>query len=786
MSTAHHDHVNPALPRMNLAASASIEARCRMQFESTPMPTLLWTFADQRFRLADLNRAAEQWSQDDTDRLIGLAADEIYQDRPDIIKLFHRCVAERSVIVHETTLHLRSSSDDRIVEMTFAYVSPEMLLLHINDITAHRMAETALRNEQAKLRALLENTDSAIWSVDRNCRLIVGNTTFHRSVEKTIGYTMEVGSVALASEHAGEVNDEWRRYYDRALRGERFSVEQLQPYLNPPQWIEFRFAPIQDDQGSITGVTVLGQNTTERKLSDTSLRESEERFRLAFESANDGVCLVGLDGKLLRVNARMSEIFGYSKLELEQMTVNDIAHPDYRDVSPKFIRQAIAGVAGRNEFEKAYIHRSGSTVWARVSSSLVHDDAGEPLYFISHVQDITERKLAEHEREQLQTQLYQSQKMETIGRLAGGIAHDFNNLLAVILIRSEMSMAMTDPNSTLHRNLATIYNTAQRSADLVRQLLAFARKQVTAPQVLDLNQAIETLLPMLQPLIGEEIELLWHPAPALWAVEMDPAQINQVLVNLCVNASDAIDGIGLITIATANAVLDDAVGANGLPIPAGEYVIISVSDSGAGIAEDTLPHIFEPFFTTKEVGKGSGLGLATVEGIVQQNGGHIQVVSAPGKGATFTILLPRFVNASSENVRSQIQTLLHGNGETLLVVEDEATVLQMMTDILSSIGYRVLVAGAPSEALRMIGETSVAIDLLVTDIVMPEMNGRDLARRIADLRPGIKVLYISGYPAETIAHRRVDDRKMVFLQKPFSLSTLAAKVRLALESDSRV
>jgi PAS domain S-box-containing protein len=786
METSHNAHAESTTQHVDGVTPGAGDLPCsHLLFESIPTPALIWTFADQRFWLTKLNAAAKQWGQGVMDQRVGSAADELYHDRPDLLDLFHRCMAQMSAIRHEATLPLGGSPDDRFVKMTFTYVSPEMLLLHINDVTPYRLAEVAFRNEHAKLRALLENTDSAIWSVDREHRLIVGNKVIERSVNKAIGSESTPASDKTPDHQSVENNDEWRGYYDRALRGERFSVEQVLYAPDQPQWVEFHFAPIQDEEGMITGATVLGQNISARKQAEETLRESEERFRLAFEMAYDGVCLVGLDGRLLRVNAAMSEIFGYSKAELEQMTVTDITHPDYLDVSPKFIRQAIAQPGSNDAFEKAYIHRNGSTVWGRVSSSLVRDSQGQPLYFISHVQDITERKRSERERQQLQTQLIQVQKMETVGRLAGGIAHDFNNQLAVILIRTEMSLALIDPNSTLYRNLTTIYSTAQRTADLVHQLLAFARKQVVKPQKLDLNQVIEPLLPILQPLIKKDVELIWQPAPALWLVEIDPSQLHQVLVNLCTNASDAIEGIGAITITADNVVLQDTVAANGLPVKAGEYVMISISDNGAGIPAEELPHIFEPFFTTKEVGQGSGLGLAVVDGIVQQNGGQIHVVSKPGEGATFTIFLPRFVVDAPKQTQTQPQSALQRENETILIVEDEELVLQLMTEILSHLGYKVLAASTPSDAVRILNEHDGPIDLLVTDIIMPEMNGPDLAQQIVDQRPEIKVLYLSGYPAETIVQYRVDEDEMHFLQKPFSLTTLAAKVRLVLEHDNK-
>jgi len=763
-------------------AVSAVEARGQSLFESIPIPTYIWSVQNDVFTLTDFNAAAARWAGEDIRTLLNKTADEIYHDRPDILGYFRACMAQRTVITHETGYRLRSTPTERVIELTFSYVTSQTLLLHINDITAHRMAEAALRKEQANLRALLENTASTIWSVDSEYRLIVGNKNFQRNIRRATGTTIESGGHGLPAEASTTDRDEWRGYYDRALRGEQFSIEILQHYFEPPAWVEFQFGPIRDEHGAVTGVTVLGRNTTERKRGEMSLRESEERFRLAFENANDGVCIVGTDGRLLRVNQRMCEIFGYTQAEMEQMSVNDLTHPDYLEVSPKFIRQAVEAHSGHDEFEKAYIHRNGHIVWARVSSSLVTGAEGEPLYFISHVQDVTARKQAEQERAQLQAQLIQSQKMEMIGRLAGGIAHDFNNMLAVILMRAELSLPLVAANSATHRNLTTIHNTAQRSAELVRQLLAFARKQTIAPRPLDLNTTVDAVLPMLQRLIGEEINLVWQPGEHLWIVEMDPSQVDQILINLCVNARDAIDSIGVIAIETANVVLREEVAANSLPIAAGEYVMITVSDNGAGIPEDALPHIFEPFFTTKEVGKGSGLGLATVDGIVQQNGGYIQVFSTPGRGATFKVYLPRHFKPAQENTQAQLTTVARGANETVLVVEDEALVLQMIEDVLQHLGYNVIVFNEPGKALQHLQDHPTKIDLLLTDIIMPEMTGRTLAERVSSLQPGVRILYISGYPADALVNDRTTETPALYLQKPFSLDVLASTVRRVLGS----
>ncbi|QWV93964.1 PAS domain S-box protein [Geomonas oryzisoli] len=391
------------------------------------------------------------------------------------------------------------------------------------------------------------------------------------------------------------------------------------------------------------------------------------------------------------------------------------------------------------------------------------------------------RKWSEEERVTLETQLQQAQRMESIGRLAGGVAHDFNNMLGVIIGHAGLGLMDASPGQPIHVHLQEIYKAAERSADLTRQLLAFARRQAIEPQVLDLNETIAGMLKMLQRLIGEEIHLCWQPGGEMWPVKMDRSQIDQIMANLCVNARDAIVNVGNLTIKTGIVSVDDAYRLHHPEAAHGEYAWISVSDDGEGMDRETLSHIFEPFFTTKGVGAGTGLGLATIYGIVTQNKGFITVASEPGRGATFTIHIPRHLGADEKGGRQEDVRELPRGRETILLVEDEPAILQMTTMLLESLGYVVVTAGSPSEAIRMAEKRTGSIDLLMTDVVMPEMNGRDLAGVLSAGHPRLKCLFMSGYTADIIAHRGVIYEGVYFIQKPFSLPVLAAKLREVLE-----
>ncbi|MCX6539685.1 MAG: PAS domain S-box protein [Acidobacteria bacterium] len=398
------------------------------------------------------------------------------------------------------------------------------------------------------------------------------------------------------------------------------------------------------------------------------------------------------------------------------------------------------------------------------------------------ISDITDRKRAEAEKAALQDQLAQAQKMESVGRLAGGVAHDSNNMLAVIMGHTELALEQVDPNQPLYANLEEIRAAAERSAALTRQLLAFARKQTIAPRVLDLNETVSGMLKMLRRLIGENIDLTWKPASTLGHVKMDPSQIDQILANLSVNARDAISGVGKVTIETADEEFDDAYCASHQGFVPGAYLMLAVSDTGRGMDRETLAHVFEPFFTTKGVGEGTGLGLATVYGIVKQNNGFIDARSEPGLGTTFAIYLPRHAGKAATAATEGPTEAEMGGRETILLVEDEPALLKLGKTMLERWGYTVLAATTPTEAIRLAEQHAGSIHLLVTDVVMPEMNGRDLAEHLLTRYPTLTRLFTSGYTADIIARHGVLDEGVHFIQKPFSAGALAAKVREAFKA----
>ncbi len=510
------------------------------------------------------------------------------------------------------------------------------------------------------------------------------------------------------------------------------------------------------------------------------LRENEERFRATFEQAAVGIAHVAPDGRWLRVNQKLCDIVGYSREELLQKTFQEITYPDDLDASVENVRRVLAGEIQTYSMEKRYICKDSSPAWINLTVSIVRSASGDPAYIIAVIEDIAKRRKAEEEKQNLQGQLLQAQKMESVGRLAGGVAHDFNNMLGVILGHSELALRQVDPAQPLHDNLEEIRKAGQRAADLTRQLLTFARKQTVSPKVLDLNDTVANMLSMLRRLIGEDIDLAWLPGAELWPVKMDPSQVDQILANLCVNARDACAGVGKVTIETGNVAFDEAYCTNNTGFIPGEYVLLAVSDSGCGMEKEVLENLFEPFFTTKGIGKGTGLGLSTVYGIVRQNMGFINVYSEPGIGTTFRIYLPHYMGKRERDSEEDLPREVTGGAETILLVEDEPAILSLGREMLEILGYRVLAAGTPGAAINLAAEYAGEIDLLVTDVIMPEMTGRDLCNRLLSLYPNLKRLFMSGYTADIIAHHGILEEGVSFIQKPFSLEDLSIKVREAL------
>jgi PAS domain S-box-containing protein len=514
------------------------------------------------------------------------------------------------------------------------------------------------------------------------------------------------------------------------------------------------------------------------------LRASEADLLMVFNSVNDAILIHDLNGRIVEANTAALKMYGMTRAQALELSIRDCSAPGPQVEQLPGILREVNQQQPRILLEwKARRPLEGTLFDAEVALQATKW-RNHPM-LVATIRDITERKQAEKKRQELEHQLAQAQKIESIGRLAGGVAHDFNNMLQVIIGNTSLALDLVPDNEQLHESLAEILKSAQRSAELTRQLLTFARKQTIQPRVMDLNETVQGMLKMLRRLIGENIELVWVPGNGLWPVKMDPSQLDQVLANLCVNARDAIPETGRVTLSTLNTSLDQTyfpVQTEGTP---GDYVMLTVSDTGQGMDDATRKHLFEPFFTTKAPGQGTGLGLATVFGIVKQNAGHINVYSELGHGSTFKIYLPRAANRepTAQELAPNPQERLHGN-ETILLVEDELSVLGLAKRILEQHGYKVLPASQPAAATELAAGYSDKIDLLITDVIMPEANGRELFSRLLKHRPDLKCLFMSGYTADVIAHRGVLDEGLNFVQKPFSIQSLTQKVREVLDAKS--
>jgi two-component system, cell cycle sensor histidine kinase and response regulator CckA len=545
-------------------------------------------------------------------------------------------------------------------------------------------------------------------------------------------------------------------------------------------WMWVRGEADVDSAGKTVELWGAAQDITERKQAEKALAQKSKLLEDSQTLAKLGSWEWDIVHDKWYFSDHWKKIHGVSADYLDTIKLIEIAHPE----DAPYILKAFADAKEQGkpyDIEHRIIRADNKEIRYIKALGELEFDQDIGVRMVGTAQDITTFKQSEAEREKLREQLNQAQKMESVGRLAGGIAHDFNNMLGVILGHTEMALEETDPASPLYADLHSVHQAAERSAALTRQLLAFARKQTVAPKVIDLNETVEGMLKMLRQLIGEEIDLLWQPGKNLQPVKVDPAQIDQLLANLCVNARDAIVGVGKITIETDTKIFDEDYCTSHLGSLPGEYVLLEVSDDGCGMDKKTLSQIFEPFFTTKEQGKGTGLGLASVFGMVKQNNGFINVYSEPGQGTTFKIYLPVYAVKSDEMVeKSPSLPAEHGN-ETILLVEDETAILEMTTRMLERLGYTVVAATTPGEAIRLAHEYQGRIDLLMTDVVMPEMNGRELAGNLLSHYPDLKRLFMSGYTANVIAHHGVLDQGVHFIQKPFSKKDLGEKLREALE-----
>jgi len=638
-----------------------------------------------------------------------------------------------------------------------------------------RLALEELQHSEEHHRTILQTAMDGVWLVDTDGGLLEVNNAYCQMS----GYSArELLAMRVTDLEANDTTADTATHFQKVMAQGEYRFESKHRRKDG----SFFEVEVSVQHRPVRGrpLAVFLHDITERKMAEQQLIKSRKQYCDLVEGTTDLITRVDTEGRLLFVNHAALEIFGLATEDCLGRRAFDFIHPEDREATVAAFHSWLKngeGIFTHENRQVAIDGREHHMAWSIRSET---DENGTIIGLASTARDVTYRKKAEEEKSKLESQLLQAMKMESVGSLAGGVAHDFNNKLTVIIGHTCLALTEMDIDK-VHGSLEEIRKAAEQSAELTRQLLAFARKQTIAPKVLNLNETVASMLKMLQRIIGEDIRLTWQPAPDLWLIKFDPSQIDQILTNLCVNARDSIGCDGKITIETGNSSLDEVYCSGHADAVPGEYVRLVVSDNGSGMVKKTLDRIFEPFFTTKETGKGTGLGLSTVFGIVKQNNGFINVYSEPGLGTTFTIYLPRHSGKSMPVQKESMIMPAPRGQETIMVVEDELAILDMTTQILTNQGYTVLQANTPAEAIRLAKEHVGEIRLLITDVVMPEMNGKDLASTLLSLYPQLKCLFMSGYTADAIAHHGVLDEGVYFIQKPFSLSALATKVRKVLE-----
>jgi PAS domain S-box-containing protein len=647
---------------------------------------------------------------------------------------------------------------------------PYQVYTTFDDITARKQAEEALRHQNEMQQTILDSIPVMIAFLDRESRHHLVN----RCWQSTLGWSLEEvqHKDILAQIYPDPAYLEYVRDYIAAAAGTwgDFKSRTRDGRILDTSWVN---VPLSD--GSNIGI---GIDITERKRAEEALRLSQEMFQKAFHASPDTMVLHTLsEGRHIDVNESFLRLIGYRREELVGRTAMDLGL--WWDLAQRNEYLRILREQGRvRDLEICVRTKSGEARTLLLSAEVVEIAGQDSVVAIG--KDISERKQAEQERMHLEEQLRQAQKMEAVGRLAGGVAHDFNNILMVINGYAQLVLRRLSPRHPMRQRLNEIRKAGERAASLTRQLLAFSRRQILVPRILDLNKAVADTKEMLRRVIGEDVELVIRQGHKLAKVLADPGQIEQVLVNLAVNARDAMPGGGRLTIETGNVDLREAETGELPGAAPGPYVMLAVSDTGAGMSKEVMEHMFEPFFTTREQGKGTGLGLSMVYGIVKQSGGYVRAQSEPGHGSAFRIYLPCAPVGSGKPAARSTKARLARGRETVLVVEDELAVRQVVAAALRSSGYKVLEAGSGEETMRRLRRHEGPLHLVLTDLVMPRMNGRQVADSVRTLYPEVKVVFMSGYTDDALLRHGVSDTQALFLQKPFTMETLTQKVREAL------
>jgi two-component system cell cycle sensor histidine kinase/response regulator CckA len=755
---------------------------------NSDMRALFQALPDLLFRLDSKGTILEHKGSSESDlfvpaaKLVGRRIEEI--PLPELARRFTEARSELQAtgrpVQLEFSLTLRGA--EQFFEARLVPALGDQSLAIVRNITARRRSEVELHQAQQMIRLVLDNIPQRVFWKDRSLRYLGCNLPFARDAGLSAPEEI-LGRDDFAM--SWRANAESYRADDRAvMESGRPKVDFVEPQDHPDgtrMWLRTSKVPLLDRRSQVIGVLGTYQDITEQRRSEEALRESEERYRQLVQNAPLGILVADPSGRITLANGTLVAILGSPSAEATQ-AINLATFPPLVE----------AGIAGdfrrcleRGESfvtRRPYRSKWGKSVELRLHVAPLRGPGGTVEAVQVLVEDFTAMRLAELERAQLEDQLRQAMKMEAIGRLAGGVAHDFNNILTAISGNAEFMLSELEPGHPCYPDVLEIKKAAGRAASLTAQLLAFSRKQVIAPRVLDLNQLVAESAAMLRRLIGEDVSFEFAAAAEPCPVRADPGQLEQVLINLAVNARDAMPDGGRLAVTTAVLELDEEFCRGHAGAVPGRFVRLSVRDAGSGMDENTREHLFEPFFTTKERGRGTGLGLSQVYGIVMQNQGLITVYSAPDSGTEFQIYLPAVEGSVERDAPRPRKSRPPSGAERVLLVEDEAAVRQLATRVLRMQGYQVTEASSAEEALRTLEGAPGSIDLLVTDVIMPGMNGRELHRRLSEARPGLRVVFMSGYSWDVVTRRGVLEEGTHFLDKPFTVDALARKVREALDA----
>lgn len=737
---------------------------------------------DGRLIFDGANPAADKILGVDNSALIGKEIEEAFPvlKTTDIPAHYYEAAASGKFFRNEE-VYYTGGEISGAYEVHAFQVEPGVMATVFSDISERKRTEEEIKYQNSLMKTQQEATEDGILIVDRNGRILTYNKKF-TTIWKIPEELLVSGSDQPVLDYVADSVAEPEEFINRVRYLYSSENESSHEFIKMKDGriLERYSSPVVAEDKTYYGRVWYFRDITAQKMAEESIKNSEAEFRGLFEATPTGAVML-VNRRYKRVSSRYCKMTGYTPEELIGQPTRLLYTNDEMDSHVGQILYDTMKKDGIGMCDAQLKKKDGSIIDIMIYASPI-DPADFSKGIAAILEDLTLQKKAEAEREKLREELIQSQKMESIGRLAGGIAHDFNNLLTAIMGNAELAMRTTPEDEHLHAQLNIIKQAAKSAAELVGQLLAFSRKQIIDPKVVNLNTSIENMRKMLERIIGENIILRFNPQRNIHNLKIDITQMQQIIINLMANARDAMPDGGIVTIETANVVLDDSFGARHNYHLHGDHVMLAVSDNGSGISRDTMEHLFEPFYTTKEMGKGTGLGLSTVYGAVKQNNGVINVYSEEGKGTSFKIYFPA-VDEDASELHLDMNDDLPPGTESILLVEDNPYVLQFSEGVLRLLGYDVTTAHNGEEAIEILKSGNRHYDLLMTDVILPGINGRALAETILEMQPDIRVLFNSGYAENAIVAHGVLDRGLNFISKPFSAYDLANKIREVLDKN---